>query len=61
MTTDTAPLPAWRYVWRLHRFRPKRQLINLAGVFLGWGTEVLPGVAAKIVFDKLPSLHHGSS
>ena len=45
--------PSWRYVWRLHRFRPKRQLINLAGVFLGWGSEVLPGIAAKIVFDHL--------
>ena len=58
---DTAPWPAYRYVWRLHRFRPKRQLVNLAGVLLGWGTDVLPGVAAKIVFDRLPSLHHGSS
>jgi ATP-binding cassette subfamily B protein len=45
--------PSWRYVWRLHRFRPRRQLINLAGVFLGWGSNILPGLAAKIVFDRL--------
>ena len=47
------PLRSWRYVWRMHRFRPARQYVNLAGVFLGWGTELLPGLAAKIVFDHL--------
>ncbi|HUP86082.1 MAG TPA: ABC transporter ATP-binding protein [Acidimicrobiales bacterium] len=64
MTTaaaSTSPWPSWRYAWRLHRFRPKRQLINLAGVFVGWGANILPGVAAKIVFDRLPGLHPGSS
>ena len=35
--------PTWRYVWRLHRFRPKRQLINLAGVLVGWPAMLLPG------------------
>lgn len=45
--------PSYKYAWRQHRFRPKRQLINLAGVFLGWGSEILPGIAAKVVFDRL--------
>lgn len=54
-------LPSWRYVWALHRFRPKRQLVNLAGVFLGWGCDVLPGIAAKIVFDRIDHLHDGAS
>ena len=61
MSTPSAPLPSWRYVWALHRFRPKRQLINLSGVFLGWGCDVLPGVAAKIVFDHLDRLGADSS
>jgi ATP-binding cassette subfamily B protein len=55
-TTEAAPSepwPSWRYEWRLHRFRPKRQLINLSGVFLGWGSNLLPGIAAKHVFDRL--------
>src|SRR4051794_19097013 len=52
------PLASWRYVWRLHRFRPARQLINLAGVFLGWGTTLIPGIAAKAAFDHLA--HEGS-
>ena len=52
MSENTA-WPAYRYAWRQHRFRPRRQLINLAGVFLGWGSEILPGIAAKIVFDRL--------
>jgi ATP-binding cassette subfamily B protein len=43
----------------LHRFRPKRQLINLAGVFLGWGSNLLPGLAAKVVFDHLGRLRPG--
>ena len=51
--SDREPWPSYRYAWRQHRFRPKRQLINLAGVFLGWGAEILPGIAAKIVFDRL--------
>ena len=51
-------LPSWRYAWRMHRFRPARQLINLGGVLVGWGTELLPGIAAKIVFDHLT---HGRS
>lgn len=55
--TTPAPLttvwPSWRYAWRMHRFRPRRQLINLAGVFLGWGSNLLPGLAAKVVFDHL--------
>jgi ATP-binding cassette subfamily B protein len=45
--------PSWRYAWRMHKFRRARQLINLAGVFLGWGVRVLPGIAGKIVFDRL--------
>lgn len=49
----STPWPSWRYAWRLHRFRPRRQLINLAGVLLGWGSGLLPGIAAKIVFDRL--------
>ena len=47
------PWPAYRYAWRQHRFRPRWQLTNLAGVFLGWGAAILPGLAAKIVFDRL--------
>ncbi len=50
---DQDPWPSWRYAWRLHRFRPRRQLINLSGVLLGWGSNLLPGLAAKIVFDRL--------
>lgn len=57
----STPWPSWRYAWRLHRFRPKRQLINLAGVFVGWGANILPGIAAKIVFDRLPTLQPTSS
>ena len=53
MTTAPEPWPSWRYAWRLHRFRPRRQLINLAGVLLGWGSNLLPGIAGKIVFDRL--------
>jgi ATP-binding cassette subfamily B protein len=51
--------PSWRYVWRLHRFRPKRQLINQAGVQLGWCTRLVPGLAAKVVFDHIS--HHPRS
>ena len=50
---QAGPWPSWRYAWRQHRFRPRWQLTNLAGVFLGWGVGILPGIAAKIVFDKL--------
>jgi ATP-binding cassette subfamily B protein len=53
--------PSYRYAWRMHRFRPKRQLINLAGVFLGWGADILPGIAAKIVFDHLANLDPSAS
>lgn len=53
--------PSWRYAWRLHRFRPRRQLINLTGVFVGWCSFVLPGLAAKIVFDRIEHLGRGSS
>jgi len=53
MTSATEPWPAYRYAWRQHRFRPRRQLINLAGVLLGWGSGILPGIAAKVVFDRL--------
>lgn len=56
MTSPTL-LPSWRYAWRMHRFRPTRQLINLAGVLVGWGSELLPGIAAKIVFDHLTRGH----
>jgi ATP-binding cassette subfamily B protein len=49
----TAVLPSYRYAWRMHRFRPKRQLVNLAGVLLGWTANLLPGIAGKIVFDHL--------
>lgn len=45
----------------MHRFRPRRQLINLAGVFVGWGANLLPGLAAKIVFDHLGSLGTGDA
>ena len=51
--STSEPWPSYKYAWRQHRFRPKRQLINLSGVFLGWGAEILPGIAAKVVFDKL--------
>ncbi|HUR78637.1 MAG TPA: ABC transporter ATP-binding protein [Acidimicrobiales bacterium] len=51
--TEHEALPSYRYAWRMHRFRPKRQLVNLAGVLLGWGANLLPGIAAKIVFDRL--------
>lgn len=54
------PLRSYAYAWRMHRFRPKRQLVNLAGVFLGWGANLLPGVAAKIVFDRLEDLEPGA-
>jgi ATP-binding cassette, subfamily B, bacterial len=37
----------------MHRFRPRRQLINLAFVFVGWGSNLLPGIAAKFVFDHI--------
>ncbi len=47
------PWPSYRYAWRQHRFRPRWQLTNLAGVFLGWGATILPGLASKIVFDRL--------
>lgn len=53
--------PSWRYAWRLHRFRPRRQLINLAGVFVGWSSYVLPGIAAKIVFDRIEDVGPASS
>ncbi len=56
MSTVEAEWPSWRYAWHLHRFRPARQLINLAGVLLGWGSRVLIGIAAKIVFDHLAHL-----
>jgi ATP-binding cassette subfamily B protein len=45
----------------MHRFRPKRQLINQAGVFLGWGSNLLAGIAAKIVFDHIAKTRSGSS
>jgi ATP-binding cassette subfamily B protein len=45
----------------MHRFRPRRQLINLAGVFVGWGTNILPGLAAKAVFDHLVRSPRASS
>lgn len=61
MSAPTEPWPSWRYVWALHRFRPRRQLVNLAGVFLGWGCDVLPGIAAKIVFDRIQTLQPGDS
>ena len=53
------PWPSWRYAWRMHRFRPRRQLINLAGVFVGWASNLLPGIAAKDVFDHLTDLGPG--
>lgn len=56
-----SPWPAWRYVWTLTRFRPRRQFINLAFVFFGWGTSLLPGLAAKIVFDRLGEIDPASS
>jgi len=46
-------MPSYRYAWRMFRFRPKRQLINLSGVFVGWLANLLPGIGAKIVFDRL--------
>lgn len=58
---DTGTWPSWRYVWRMHRFRPRRQLINLTGVFVGWGSNVLPGIAAKIVFDHIADTERNSS
>ncbi|MEY2472014.1 MAG: ATP-binding cassette, subfamily bacterial [Actinomycetota bacterium] len=55
------PWPSWRYAWRMHRFRPRRQLINLSFVFVGWAAGLLPGVAAKVVFDHLAhTLRHSS-
>lgn len=51
MTSEA--LPSWRYAWAMSRFRPRRQAINLAGVFVGWGANLLPGIGAKIVFDRL--------
>lgn len=51
----------WRYVWSLTRFRPRRQLINLGFVIFGWGTSLLPGLAAKIVFDRLGEIGPASS
>lgn len=54
------PWPSWRYAWRLHRFRPRRQLINLSGVFVGWCSYVLPGLAAKVVFDRIEDVGPGS-
>src|SRR5881227_2872221 len=60
MISAPGPWPSYRYAWRQHRFRPRRQLINLAGVLLGWGSNILPGIAAKIVFDRLTRTHgHG--
>ena len=54
MSTDASGLwPSYRYAWRMSRFRPKRQLINLFGVFVGWLANLLPGLGAKIVFDRL--------
>lgn len=53
MTGTEAPWPSWRYEWRLHRFRPRRQFVNLAGVLWGWSAGLLPGIAAKVVFDHL--------
>ena len=63
MTDAAAPEPwaSWRYAWRLHRFRPRRQLINLTGVFVGWCSYVLPGLAAKIVFDRIEDVGPASS
>lgn len=60
-TAATAPWPSWRYAWRLHRFRPRRQLINLSGVFLGWCSYILPGLAAKVVFDRIGDVGPASS
>ena len=54
----SATWPSWRYAWRMHRFRPTRQFINLAGVLVGWGVTLLPGLAAKVVFDNIG--RHGS-
>jgi ATP-binding cassette subfamily B protein len=53
--------PSWKYAWRLHRFRPRRQLINLAGVFVGWSANLLPGIAAKSAFDHLGTLEPGAA
>jgi ATP-binding cassette subfamily B protein len=54
VSVDTSGLwPSYRYAWRMSRFRPKRQLINLFGVFVGWLANLLPGLGAKIVFDRL--------
>src|SRR5262249_38727903 len=36
-------------------------LINLSGVFLGWGSNLLPGIAAKIAFDHIARIDGGSS
>lgn len=55
------PWPSWRYAWRMHRFRPRRQLINLSFVFVGWGASLLPGIAAKVVFDHLATQARGAS
>ncbi len=53
--------PSWRYAWRMHRFRPRRQLINLSFVFVGWGSNLLPGVGARIVFDHIAVQRRGAS
>lgn len=37
----------------MHRFRPRRQLINLSFVLVGWSSRLLPGLAAKVVFDHI--------
>jgi ATP-binding cassette subfamily B protein len=55
------PWPSWRYAWRMHRFRPRRQLINLSFVFVGWGVNILPALGAKIVFDHIAHQTRGAS
>ena len=58
--TTHEPWPSWRYAWRMHRFRPRRQLINLTFVFVGWGVNILPALGAKIVFDHIAKQEHGA-
>ena len=58
---STGPWRSWRYAWRMHRFRPRRQLINLSFVFVGWGSSLLPGIAAKVVFDHIARQSRGAS